>query len=413
MNSSTVSGKKVFRPPYIITGILIHMLTGTLFVWSYFRPYLMELFPDWTISQASLVFSVHNLFVVLGVNCGGFVFGKLSPRKRLYISGALLLIGLGGFALLPLDNPMLALWLAGIFYAAFAASGIGLLSMVSIPVGPRWAPECPGLMMGAMQMAYGGCPILLGGIASRLVPVLGTLNTICALGVIVAIILLIISPFAKFPSDDTILPPAPVREENKNRVSYSFKEVMKMPAFWAVFIFNTVMRANGLTLIDHAGVIAVSFGTSALFGLLYSPAVAVGAILSGFLADKIGVHRTMIVYGGGLSIAGALLIFGNLSTSAIIILVGLVAGGLCYGGNSAVVPTALRILFGEESFEKVYSIVQCAIIPACIICMLNGVLVDKMGGTYGGIFIVTLVLSLIAFTCGLLIRSYVKKQKDA
>ena len=74
-------------------GTLTLLFLGLIYAWSIFRTPIGELFPDWSISQLSLTFTISMIFFCLGGFAGGLMSKKFSVRVRFLISAVMLFIG--------------------------------------------------------------------------------------------------------------------------------------------------------------------------------------------------------------------------------------------------------------------------------------------------------------------------------
>ena len=140
-----------------LEGIAANLLHGSLFIWSVLRDPLLELFPQWTEGMLSVIFGFHNLFTCSGILLGGLLSSRISSRRIFLLLGVLMFLGLGGFSLLPVNQPGLSYVMAFFFFCFFAALGAGLgISSVQSTTIP-WFPRHSGLISGALYMAL-GCP---------------------------------------------------------------------------------------------------------------------------------------------------------------------------------------------------------------------------------------------------------------
>ena len=109
--------KKTCRIPYIAAGIICAFASGLLFTWSYWRAPLNELFPSWTTSDLSAIFSFHNTVVCVAMIVAGWLSKKLHVRVRMIIGAVLTVAGLGLYPLLPLDDPDAAYRMAFVLFS--------------------------------------------------------------------------------------------------------------------------------------------------------------------------------------------------------------------------------------------------------------------------------------------------------
>ena len=401
--------KKTCRVPYILAGLVSAFATGLLFTWSYFRAPLGELFPDWTSSDLSTIFSFHNTVVCIAMILCGFAAKKISPRIRLAVGAVLIAVGLGCYPFLPVDDPDTAFRLAFLFFSVISAVGVGICAPTWTGTFVLWVPERTGLMVGSMLFVYGCCPFVYGALSGVLIPVIGVLATMRTLGLISCVLILLCLPFARLPREDDGLPPAKVAAANRADRSFTTWQMLKTPAFWAMFLFNIAMRSAGLIFADHSANIALSFGVSALFGMIYSPANGSASFVAGALVDRIGSAKTMRLFSIILLSASVLLYISGLTSIAIVALVGLIGAGFAFGGTSAANTSTVRLFFGSEFYTQNYSITTFSIFFASIFCYLAGIVVDRMGGSFYGVYTMTLIFGAIAFVCTIWLAVCVKK----
>ena len=405
--------KYTTRWQYFIAAAANGFFLGVLFVWTYFRDELAKIFPTWRASDLSLIFSVHNVVICLSLLGAGFLLKKLSNRVIVAIGAVGLLVGFGMFPFLPLDKPDTALLMATILFGVISAASVGISSTSGYSLYIQWAPDHPGKMVGTIMLALSVAPILMGALCSVLVPAVGVLQTIRWVGVIASVLLMATIPFARPPGASDNLPPAPVRAENIEQREFRPTEMFCMPSFWILFVFNTVIRASGLMIIDFGGSIAIHLGLTAILGMLYSPANGTANIVGGVLVDKLSTARVIMLCGGTLLLASILLFAGNAADSGFLVMAGLLIGGLSYGCGTVHSTASMRILFGQKHYALNWSYIQLSILIAATCGYLAGVLLDRQSGDYMGVYIMILCCALLTIACGIAMGIYMKRQASA
>ena len=403
--------EKTTRWPYVLAAMVTGFFNGTLYTWSYIRDELGLLFPSWSASNLSFIFSIHNVTVCAALIGTGLILKRVSHRTMLFIAGTTMLTGFALFPLLPVDRPNLAFGMTIVLFGIIAASSVGMTVIAGYALYTRWLPEHTGKLLGAMALAHSITPIVLGAICSQLIPVVGTLQAVRFVGIGTAALLYATLPLAKLPGPHVKLPPAPAPKDNPDQKEYTPREMLRIPSFWLLFLFNMVMRTSGLIIIDVGGSIAIYFGMSALLGLLYSPANGVANIAGGFLIDRLGTARVMLLCGGTLMLGAFLMLLGNATGNGILVIAGILAGGLSYGCCVVHSSASTRYLFGGKNYAQNLSFVQTSIMLAAFGGFLAGKLLDRLEGDFIGVFILILCLAISGIVLGICMGSYMKKQK--
>lgn len=401
--------KYAMRLPRVILGFLASMASGVLLTWSYYREPLMQLFPDWTTSQLSLIFSVHNVFVAVMMAVAGFTIKKMSTRVAYTLVAACLLVGLGGYYILPVDNPQLAYVMAFAMYGVIAPIGAGASCLLNYSIYPAWYPERPGLVSGIMIMGFNTCALLTGALASALIPSVGIQTTLLVTGLLACVFTLAAAPLGVYPGPNDKLPPKPVRRENKSARDFTTGEMLKTSGFWVLFLYHGMIFGVGLILADHAAGIALSFGIAALFGLLFSPAKGVSCIVVGWLMDKLGTIGSMLVVDGLVVVSALILMLSTGINSSILVLGGLILCGLGVGGVSSIKAAAVRFLYGSKNYEQNYGFSNLNIVFSAVLVFLASKIIEAMGGSYMGVFVVICVIGVLAALCTVYIHFYIKR----
>jgi OFA family oxalate/formate antiporter-like MFS transporter len=320
-------------------------------------------------------------------------------------SATTLCLGFVLIGFLPQNNPEAAYIMLLVCFGIVAASSAGMSGISGTAAYQPWAPDRLGLLTGIIFLVAGTSPIILGVICSRLIPVVGVLHAVQIIGGIVFLCVLVTMPWCKPPAANIVFPSVPVAINTSSSHNYTWKEVLASPIFWLFFLYNAAARSAGIIMSDLGGTIAIAFGASALFGLLFAPANGVMSVAGGVLLDKIGVNKTMLLSSGLLVVCGGMLLLGDTANSSTIIIVALIFGGAGYGISVMLGASATRILFGNKYYAQNYSFVTVSIAIAAASGFGAGSILDSMDGAFSGVFVFILVLGVIClFLTTLLIR---------
>jgi len=396
---------KVNRTPYFVCTGLSGLQMGIMFTWTYYRDFLASMFPSWSASRLSLIFSMHNITVVVLALVSGVLLRYLKPRTLVAMAAVMSLIGLGAFPFLPLNNSGAAYVMLFICFGIVAAASPGF-GGIAIPAAYQpWVPDHLGLLTGILFLASGCSPILFGYICSLLIPIVGVLRTVQIIGVIAFLLLIVTLRWCKAPGPDVELPYPKTVENAASKYNYSWKEILRSPLFWLFFLYCCMARSIGVILQDLGGMIAITFGVAALLGLVTAPANGAASVIGGVIQDRIGLNKTIFLACGIFVFCSLLFILGNISGSAFLGVTALVFGGAGLGVTQVVCASGTRILFGDKYYAQNYSFMTMSLAPAAAGGYIAGLLLDRFGN-YNGVFILVLSLSALSLVFGLmLVRS--------
>jgi OFA family oxalate/formate antiporter-like MFS transporter len=383
-----------------LEGVVANLLLGVSFTWSVFRVPLLELFPAWTEAMLSLAFGLHNVFVCLGILCAGQL--KLSKRTVFFIFAALVFTGLGGIFFLPAAMPNLSFVLLFALFTVISSFGVGMgINAVQSSTLP-WFPNHTGFMSGALYMALGLSSFLLAALSRAALPLYGVKLSFAGTGLLVLVIALLLLADRRAFTLPEALPAMPGATPLANGIAP--REMLRSPLFWLLMVWNASARAYGYILLDHAANIAVAFAATALAGMLISPANGFGSLSFGLLLDKLGLKRNMVLVFSAMA-ASALCLFAGaqLGLSPLIIL-GLVFGGMTYGGSSSTYAAAIKLKFGEKHFSANFGFSNFSLAAGALVSSFSGRILDASGGDYRGIFIMEAALLIPALACTLMFR---------
>jgi len=164
-------------------------------------------------------------------------------------------------------------------------------------------------------------------------------------------------------------------------------------------------------MVDFGGSIALSFGMSALLGLLYYPSNAMANITGGVLVDKYGTARVMLVCGATLLIGASMMLFANTTDNGVLVIAGLLVAGLSYGFCLVQSATSMRFLFGPKSFAQNFGYVQTSILLAAFGGYLAGGMLDRREGDFSVVFVLLMCLAVAGIAAGLGMGQYLKRRR--
>ncbi|MCD8004783.1 MAG: MFS transporter [Oscillospiraceae bacterium] len=390
--------------PVALEGIVGNFILGAMFTWAVFRAPLLELFPTWTEGMLSIVFGVHNLCICAGILVGGRLAEKMPLRLLYFCLSVMQLIGFGSFAFLPVHMPGLSYAMVLVLFGILCSFGVGIgINVVQTGTQP-WFPAHTGLISGASFVALGMSSFLLAIVTERLLAfyqgyfgaasVKYTVATI-GVGLFVCAMLTLADPRSwKLPANQEL-------KVVTNSKGIAPRMMVRMRVFWLLLFWNGFMRAVGFILLDHSANMAVAFGGVALAGMLISPANGLGSLLTGFYLDKVGLRPDMLTVGLTMALSIALLVVGGLLSSPVLIVIGLVVGGLAYGGSSTTDSASIKRVFGGRHYSVNYGIANLSMALGAGISSFSGIVLDSFNLNYMSIIIMAAILVVPVVVCSI------------
>ena len=398
---------------YLGTATLALLFLGLIYAWSIFRTPISEIFPDWSVSQMSLTFTISMIFFCLGGFAGGLMSKKLSVRVRFLISAAMLFIGFFAVSMVDPAKPASSLIMLYIFYGIFGGSGVGIAYNTVIGTMNKWFPDKVGLASGIMLMGFGLGGLVLGSVVNGMIGSMGLLAAFRILGIVIAIVCAAAAFIIKVPdvSESAALAElAAASASGKTEIAgsddaaslktdYTAGEMLSTARFWFFTLWAILLNSAGLLVINSAANISVAFGGTAVLGMIVSLFNGAGRIVAGNNFDRFGRKAATIVNNAFMLGAGVFLTLGGMSGKYIFILCGLVFVGLAYGGCPTITSAYINKAFGPANFPTNFSIANFSLIPAATIGpMISSALLESAGGSYNTNF-----YAIIGFSIGALI----------
>ena len=393
---------------YLGMGTLTLLFLGLIYAWSIFRTPFGEMFPDWSISQLSMTFTISMIFFCLGGFAGGIMSKRFSIRTRMLISAVLLLVGFFAVSMVKPESPGSSLTMLYIFYGVFGGGGVGFAYNGIIGTLNKWFPDKIGLASGIMLMGFGLGGLVLGSIVNSMIGSMGLLPVFKILGIAICVVCVLAAFIVKAPdsneSAELSALAASVKASSGGAAkeaapvkNYSAGEMLRSPKFWFFTLWVILLNSAGLLVINSAANISVAYGGAAILGMIVSLFNGAGRIIAGNNFDRRGRKFSTLVNNAFMLAAGILLALGGMTNAYIFILCGLVFVGLAYGGCPTITSAFINKAFGPANFPTNFSIANFSLIPAATIGpMISSALLESAGGNYNTNFYAIIAFSAVS-----------------
>ena len=393
------------RWAYLVLGVLALLFAGVIYAWSILKTPLSETF-RWTASQLALNFTLTMCFFCIGGFVGGLLSKKLGSRWMLIIAAAL--SGLGFVLASRLSG---VVWMLYLCYGVLAGLGIGIAYNVIISTVSAWFPDKKGLCSGALMMGFGASALVIGKLASALIDGPGWRTAYLAVGIALAVILIVTAFILRRPDPDLPLP-QPKQKASKGgetfeQADFSTVKMVRRLSFWLAFLCIVCLSAVGNTVISFAKDLALDVGATAalattLVGVL-SVCNGLGRIVIGALFDLLGRKKTMLLANVLTILAAGVTLAAVLTKSLPLCIAGLCLTGFSYGAGPTISSAFISAFYGAKYFPLNFSVMNFNLMGASFVATAASGLLESTGG-YVGPFILLLALSVVSLVLNLCIK---------
>ncbi len=347
----------------VLAAVVLELALGAIYAWSTFASYL-KTEEGWTSTQTQWVFSAGTLALAITVIFAGKLNEILGPRKLIILSAIVTGSGyiLGGIL------PLTPIWTT-ITVGIIGGGGIGIAYALPISVCSKWFPDKKGLVVGLGMAGFGSGSLiwqyLLKGIFYDAVGIRWTfvIYGICFIVMIMFSYFFLYNPptgytvacydaSVKIDADDTT-----------EEVNFTRKEILKMPQFY--FLFYTLMVGSGaglmvigiakiwpqqvLTDLGYLNAAEIATFSAAVIYPLFN---GLGRIIWGWLSDKIGWKKSIIIMDTVQAITIFLIVL--LVQTPATLFIGMAIIAFNYGANFTVFPMATAGVFGRKYLSSNY-----------------------------------------------------------
>lgn len=407
-------------------GMALNLTLGVLYSWSVFNSQLSKSIADggygWTDSMGGWPFTLCIVVWALCMIPAGRLQDTLGPRIIATIGAILLGCGLfvASFAApVPEGTHLQALgaweqiklaWPALAGVGLLAGSGIGLGYAAATPAAVKWFPATmKGRATGIVVAGMGLASVYIAPLAKYIIEHYGVVSSFRLLGIAFAVIGVIVSQFIKNPPPGYVPEPDPNAKEHSAATptgsgqDHAWTYMLRTPIFYLLWLQFVCSTSAGLMVIGKiAKIVVLQSGgvitAASFFVALLAVFNAVGRIASGFISDRIGPNRTMMLV-CALQF-GAMLVFPHLGgTSGFVVITAMV--GFNYGACLPLFPAMCANFWGTKNMGMNYGLLFTAWGVAGAICPMIGGYIFDSTGSYNDAYIIAAVLVAVAALLGL------------
>ena len=401
----------------VLAAVVLELALGAIYAWSTFASYL-KTEEGWTSTQTQWVFSAGTLALAIAVIFAGKLNEIFGPRKLIILSAAITGSGyiLGGIL------PLTPIWTT-ITVGIIGGGGIGIAYALPISVCSKWFPDKKGLVVGLGMAGFGSGSLiwqyLLKGIFYDAVGIRWTfvIYGICFIVMIMFSYFFLYNPptgytvacydaSVKIDADDTT-----------EEVNFTRKEILKMPQFY--FLFYTLMVGSGaglmvigiakiwpqqvLTDLGYLNAAEIATFSAAVIYPLFN---GLGRIIWGWLSDKIGWKKSIIIMDTVQAITIFLIVL--LVQTPATLFIGMAIIAFNYGANFTVFPMATAGVFGRKYLSSNYGWVFFSF-------GIGALFGPSLGGYFNdaGNQLVAFIISGVSLAIGVVLTFLIKQPKKS
>lgn len=353
-----------------------------------------------SMGSLSLYLSVASIATMIGMPFAGQLIAKYDTRMVLII--AILMQG-GAFAAFSFMN---SVWGWYILAVPMALGAIFTTTLVGPILINNWFKEKNGLALGLMMATVGLFGIFIQPFAGNLIGSQGWRSSYQFLGIgaIVLIIPIVLLFIRKEPKDMNLLPygAADIDEadeesvEAPSDVGVSFADAKKSKAFIAMVLFLFFMTATA-SFAQHIAPYATALGYSVEFsgGAMgyYMGGMFVGALVFGFLTDKIGAKTTSFLSMGVGVVSVLTLIF--FPENPLLFNLGIGLFGLVASSVGTLAPLLTSTIFGNKAYSEIYGAIGLGLAVGSTVALPAYGYVYDLTGSYSSVMYVLLAMLVI------------------
>lgn len=395
---------------------LMNVCLGLIYAWSVFATPMAEYLTEVSgqkVESLAIVFTIANSLGPITMIGGGIINDKVGPRWIMLFGGILYGVGMisSGF--------VTSASVLTFFFGFVLGFGGSMVYGVVVSNSVKFFPDHKGLAGGISTAAYGSGAIIMPGIANALIESQGVTNSFKILGVVMTSIILVSSFFVKkcppdFVPEGYTPPQVTVKSGPADK---NFKGMLTDGRFYLMVVMLLCGAFSGLMITSQAsGVAQNMIGMTAASAAVVVSVLAVfntaGRILSGFISDKLGEARTLIIV-FLLILAGQVMLFVSPNIGAPVFVVGVCMIGFGFGSIMGIYPGFTASQFGLKNNSVNYGIMFIGFAASSNLGPLSMSAIYTSGGSYQPAFVIAGILSLVGIVFALIFLARARRKSAA
>ena len=350
----------------LILAVVVLLLAGIIYAWSFLKAPLAEVY-DWNVrgSQMQLNYTLTLCFFCLGGVISGLAAKKIAPAARMIFGAACVAAGFVIVSQLKVGASALQLYFG---YGILAGLGIGVVYNVVISVTNAWFPDKKGVASGAMMLGFGFSAMVLGNLAVKLYAMenFGWQKTFLWYGIGIGVLIALIGLTVRLPKLGEVSANAVKAATDGQDVTTG--QMLGRLSFWKLFLLCTIIGMVGSTAIAQSKQFIGDIGGAAALAALGASMISVmngaGRLVVGTLFDKLGMRKTQYVNGVVLILAPLAMLVSLWLKSPVVAFIGLCLCGFAYSFAPTVTATFSLAFFGRKNFPLNFPVLTLTLIPA-------------------------------------------------
>lgn len=380
----------------VLAAVSINLILGVLYAWGVTGKALVGQW-GWTKAQAALPFTVSTAAFAVTMIFAGRCQDRIGPRYVAMLGGVIFGAGLIGSSFATTPGLML------VTFGIVGGVGIGLGYSATTPPSIKWFPPArKGLITGIVVSGVGLAAVYMAPLTDYLIRSFGIPRTFMILGLGTIVLVSLLALFlANPPAGYSPAPPASSGNSNPPpsaapRKDMDWHEMLRSRQFYLLWVMFVLSASAGLMIIMHVAIIAKEqahvdkwgFGLIGVLALCNTS----GRLVSGFLSDRIGRTRTMIL----AFIVQALNMFAfSYYNTPTLIVFGSALTGLCYGTIFTLFPATTADFYGVRNLGVNYGLLFTAFGVAGVTGPYLGGKIRDAFGSYNNSFTISAILLLV------------------
>jgi MFS family permease len=393
------SGKPRLFYGYIVVGAAIGIQIMAWGLYNSYGVYFNQILAEfnWPRETISGAFSLAQLVIGIGAIFLGSLNDRFGPRVLMTFGG--IMAGIG-FVLM---SQVHSVWQIYLFQGVIAGIGLAGTDVVLLSTVARWFVKRRGIMSGIVKTGTGIGIMVVPIISAWLISLYEWRNTLIILGTTLFIVVIAGAQLLRRdPAQMKLFPDGAERAQPgvvpMSEAGLTLSQAGRTRRFWMLCGAYFMVFFISNTVIVHVAPFAVDLKLDASFAAamvsVIGGASIAGRLMMGFVSDKIGSRRTLLIC---FSIFIAAFAWLQAVNSAWALALFTLVYGFAHGGFYAIMSPVVAEFFGTRAHGTIFGIVIfIASVGGAIGPILTGRIFDKTA-SYQAAFVILLVLVVTGF----------------